>query len=186
MPVVATLSSDNTTKTICSIDGRLAARETNGTLMWAAYKGPSFETLHVSSLANIATTAGSISGLQAAVDENTQQAIGAVLDKDEKSTPLADTGAKLAGRVKAGVEASLTVCKDQLTSAFATWKSAGSPFTRVWSSPNGERHQIGLTNFAADFPKKLKERHQFVPQSYEDVNYKQRTVGSRLRTLTPL
>jgi hypothetical protein len=80
----------------------------------------------------------------------------------------------------------LHVCKDQLTSAFATWKSAGSPLTGVWSSPNGERHQIGLTHFAADFPKKLKERHQFVPQFYEDVNWKQRIVGSRLRTLAPL
>jgi hypothetical protein len=32
LPVVATLSSDKTTKTICSIDGKLAARETNETL----------------------------------------------------------------------------------------------------------------------------------------------------------
>ena len=169
LPAIGTLSSDKTTVTICSIDGKLAAQGERQKLMWSAFKGPSFDSLHVSSAATLPTDAGNISGLLAAYNEATRRLVAVQLGEDDQQTVLKDKDGKLVGRVQAGIKATLAACKNILTSAYASWESAGKPLAKEWPGSNGEIHKFGVTHVQADFPSVVRKRRQFIPQEYEDI-----------------
>ena len=174
LPAIGTLSSDKTTVTICSIDGKLAAQGERQKLIWSAFKGPSFDSLHVSSAAILPTDAGNISGLFAAYNEATRRFVAVQLGEDDQQTVLKDKDGKLVGRVQAGIKATLAVCKNILTSAYASWESAGKALAKKalakeWPGSNGEIHKFGVTHVQANFPSVVGKRRQFIPQEYEDI-----------------